>query len=108
MTVEIFLILLAFFSVVTSLFTEAVKKLLDSLGVQYASNIVVLCVAIIISGAGTPAFYVCGGYYWTPTNIICIGLMICANWLCSMVGYDKIKQAITQFKGGNYNGKNSN
>ena len=101
MTVEIFLILLAFFSAITSLFTEVVKDLLDSLGVKYASNIVVLCVAIIISGAGTPAFYVCGGYYWTPTNITCIGLMICANWLCSMVGYDKIKQAITQFKGGN-------
>ena len=100
MTVEIFLILLAVFSIVTSLFTEAVKNLLDSLKVQYASNIVVLCVSIIVSGAGTPAFYVCGGYAWTITNIICIFLMICANWLGAMVGYDKVKQAITQFKGG--------
>lgn len=99
MTVEIFLMLLAFFSVVTSLATEAVKKLLDSLHVAYASNIIVLILAIFIGGIGTASFYVFQHYSWTGTNALCVFLMICANWLCSMVGYDKVIQAITQFKG---------
>ncbi len=96
MTVEIFLILLAFFSVVTSLATEAAKKLLDSLGVAYASNIVVLCVAALVGGAGTAIFYVWKGCPWTCLNIVCIFLMVFANWLGAMLGYDKITQAITQ------------
>lgn len=99
MTVEIFLMLLAFFAVVTSLATEAVKKLLDSLHVAYASNIVVLILAIFIGGVGTASFYVINDIAWTSTNIICVFLMVCANWMCSMVGYDKVMQAITQFKG---------
>lgn len=99
MTVEIFLMLLAFFAVVTSLATEAVKKLLDSMQIVYASNIVVLILAIFIGGVGTASFYVFQNIAWTPTNALCVFLMICANWMCSMVGYDKVMQAITQFKG---------
>lgn len=99
MTVEIFLMLLAFFAVVTSLATEAVKKLLDSMQIVYASNIVVLILAIFIGCVGTASFYVFQGIAWTTTNALCVFLMICANWMCSMVGYDKVMQAITQFKG---------
>jgi ABC-type methionine transport system permease subunit len=98
MTVEIFLSLLAFFSVVTSLFTEAVKKLLDSINITYASNVVVLLVAALVGGGGTAIFYVWNCYQWTTMHIICIFLMVCANWLCSMVGYDKVIQAVTQAK----------
>ena len=98
MTVEIFLILLTFFSVVTGFTTEATKKFLDSLGKTYASNIVVLCVAAIVGSAGTAIFYVLNGCQWSSLNIICIFLMIFANWLGAMVGYDKITQAIKQFK----------
>lgn len=100
MTVEIFLILLAVFAAVTSLGTEAVKKLLDSLKVTYTSNVVVLWVAVAVGGLGMAAFYVLNDYIWTSFEIICIALMIVANWLSAMLGYDKIKQTITQFKGG--------
>ena len=98
MTVEVFLSLLAFFSVVTSLFTEAVKKLLDSLGITYASNVVVLLVSALVGGGGTAIFYELMCCIWTSMHVICIFLMICANWLCSMVGYDKVIQAVTQAK----------
>lgn len=98
MSVEIFLILLTFFSVITSLTTEATKKLLDSLEVAYASNIVVLCAAAIVGGAGTAFFYIWNGCPWSTINIVCIFLMVFSNWLGAMVGYDKVKQAITQFK----------
>jgi hypothetical protein len=101
MTVEIFLILLTFFSVVTSLATEAAKIFLDSVYATYQSNVLVLIVAAIVGGNGMVIFYLCNNYQWTATNIICIFLMIFANWLGAMVGYDKVRQAITQFKGGN-------
>ena len=101
MTFNVFLMLMAAFSVLTSLFTEAVKKSFDSLGVGYAANIVVLLASAIVGGLGTSAFYIFSGYEWNISNIICIFLMMVANWLVAMVGYDKVKQAITQLKGGN-------
>lgn len=99
MTVEIFLILLAIFAAVTSLITEAVKKLFDSLKMTYKSNLVVLWVSIIVGCFGMGAFYELNGYALTSFEYICALLMIVANWLSAMLGYDKVKQTITQFKG---------
>ena len=98
MTVETFLMLLAIFATITSLLTEGVKNLLDTLKVKYASNIVVLLVAFVVGGAGTSIFYVWNQYEWTSLNVICIFLMALANWLVAMFGYDKVMQAITQIK----------
>lgn len=98
MTVELFLILLTVFATVTSLATEGVKKVLDNFDVQYASNIVVLLVAILVGGVGTAIYYTIFGYEWTAINVISIFLMVGANWLGAMVGYDKVTQAIMQIK----------
>lgn len=103
MTVEVFMILLTFFSVITSLCTEAVKKVCDSIGATYASNIIALAVAVFVGGAGTAVYYAFNNIEPTLTNMICIFLMMGANWLGSMVGYDKVKQAIIQI-GGSQNG----
>lgn len=104
MTVEMFLILLTILSTLTSLCTEGVKALLDSWQLKYATNIVVLIVAVIVGGLGTIIFYILNNYAWTAMNIVCIPLMMLANWLGAMLGYDKVKQAITQIKGGEQNG----
>lgn len=96
MTFETFLILLTILSVITSLFTEGIKHILDSFKVEYASNIVVLAVSVIVGGVGTVLFYLFNDYAWTTLNIISIFLMIAANWLGAMLGYDKIMQAILQ------------
>ena len=96
MTIQIFLILLTLFSTLTSLLTEGVKNFLDGLNIKYASNIVVLAAAALVGGLGTIAAYLLAGLPFTMVNIICIPLMIVANWLGSMVGYDKVKQAILQ------------
>ncbi len=96
MTVETFLLLLTSLSIITGLFTEGVKKVLDSLKVKYAANIVALCVAVVVGGAGTAFFYLWNNFEWTSLNIICIFLMMCANWLGAMLGYDKVIQAIKQ------------
>ena len=98
MTFDLFLILLTILSVVTSLLTEGIKKFLDSLKVTYAANIVVLCVSVVVAGIGTSVFYMWNNFEWTTLNIICIFLMVVANWLGSMLGYDKVMQALTQIK----------
>ena len=99
MTVETFLMLLAAFSVVTSLLTEAVKKFLDAADKKYASNIIVLIVSCLVGGLGISIYYILNGIaYTTAQNIICIFLMVIANWLVSMCGYDKVLQAIMQLK----------
>lgn len=98
MTFDKFLILLAIASVVTSLLTEAIKIFLDSLKIKYASNIVVLVVSVLVGGLGTVAYYLLCDLSWTATDVIYIVLMVVANWLCSMLGYDKVMQAITQLK----------
>ena len=98
MTAEMFLILLTAFSTITSLATEAVKKLFDKMEMKYASNIIVLFVSIAVGGVGTAGYYIVNNTEFTAANAICIVLMMAANWLGSMVGYDKVKQALTQFK----------
>lgn len=103
MTFEVFLILLTAFSVIVSLFVEAAKMFLDSLKVAYASNILVLFIAVIVGGLGTAFFYIWNDIPFTAKNIISIVLLVCANWLVAMLGYDKVVQAITQLKGGKKN-----
>ena len=104
MTVEMFIILLTAFSVVTSLVTEAVKKFFDSINVTYASNIIALAVAVFVGGAGTVIFYAFNDIEPSFINNISVFLMMGANWIGSMVGYDKVKQAIIQLSGGKSNG----
>ena len=98
MIVETFLLLLTTLSIITGLVTEGVKKALDSFEMNYASNIVALFVAVFIGGAGTIVFYLFNGIAFTGLNIICIFLMMIANWLGAMIGYDKVIQAIKQIK----------
>jgi len=99
MTVELFLVLLTVLSVLTSLFAEGIKKFLDSMKLEYASNILVLIVAVLVGGIGTAVFYLWNDIAFTSLNIICLFLMMCANWLGAMIGYDKVTQAIKQIKG---------
>ena len=100
MTINAFLVLLTGFATLTSLFTEAVKKLLDESKIKYSSNIVVLLSSIFVSGLGMVSFYLISEIQFILPNIIGIVLMIIANWLVAMLGYDKVVQAIQQLKGG--------
>lgn len=96
MTVTVFLIILTACAAVTSLLTEGIKKLLDGLGARYASNILVLIVALIVGGGTTALYYVHNGIPFTALNSVYLALMGIANWLGAMVGYDKVRQAIEQ------------
>lgn len=98
MNIENFICLLAILATVTSLITEGVKKTLTALNAKYASNIVVLLVSIFVGGVGTLLFYIWKGYDMNINSAIWILLMTVANWLGSMIGYDKVIQTITQIK----------
>lgn len=104
MTVELFTLLLTMFSIITCLLTEAIKKFFNSINMEYASNIIALIVAIFVGGLGTRIFYLFNNIEMNITNCICIFLMMGANWIGSMIGYDKVKQAIVQITGGFKNG----
>lgn len=96
MTVTAFLVLLTVFATITGLVTEAVKKFLNEQKVKYASNIVVLIVALIVGCGGTAIYYVNYQVSFNALNSVYLALMGIANWIGSMVGYDKVKQAIAQ------------
>lgn len=96
MTVTVFLILLTAFATITALVTETVKKFLDAQKITYASNVVVLIVAMIIGCGGTAVYYVNYQVPFSALNSVYLALMGIANWVGAMIGYDKVKQAIAQ------------
>lgn len=98
MTFETFLLLLMIVSVLTGLFTEAVKKLLDELNKSYKSNMLAGIVAAVLSAAiGTGYVILMETQINAKLAVILIALIL-LSWLSSMVGYDKVVQAISQFK----------
>lgn len=96
MTTTAFLILLTACAVITSLLTEAAKKFLDSIKVRYASNIVVLIIAIIVGWGATAVYYVNAQVPFNALNSVYLALMGVANWVGAMVGYDRVRQTIAQ------------
>lgn len=95
MDVVMFLTLLFAFSVLTSLVMEFVKKFInDKENISY--NIVTVVIAVVIGGVGTLIYYQLNSLPFTLNNIIYAILMGLASGLCSMLGYDKVKQTILQ------------
>lgn len=83
-------------SILTSLATEGIKNILDAKGKSYSSNIIAGSVAIILSAAYGAGYVIITGTVWNAALIVCLIALIFFSWLCAMVGYDKVKQAITQ------------
>ena len=95
MNSTMFLILLSAFSVLSSLVTEGIKNITtDKVNLSY--NIVALVTALIIGGGGTAVYYQLNAIPFTVNNVIYAVLMGLASGLTSMVGFDKVKQAIVQ------------
>lgn len=97
-SIEIFLFGLLIVSTLTSLFTEAIKKMLADRSVQYHSNTIAGVVSVLLSCAIGISYMILSGFGFTAVNIIYLVALVVMSWLCSMVGYDKVMQAISQFK----------
>ena len=87
---------LAIISAFTTLATEGLKKLLDANDCTYNSNILAGIVAIVLSAAYGIGYTIISGTAVTVALIVYYICMCFLSWLCAMVGYDKVKQAVEQ------------
>lgn len=94
MTTTVFLALLSIFAVLTSSGTEAVKKFLDSIDVNYNSNIIATILSIIIGLIGTFIYYEANAIELDLLNVIYAILMSLASALTAMLGYDKFSPVL--------------
>lgn len=96
MTINVFVILLFAFSTLTGLIVEGIKKsFLDGQNKKY--NLIALVVAMVVGVIGTFLYYYFNKLAIGLDSTIFAILMGLASALVSMVGFDKVKQAIEQF-----------
>lgn len=91
-------VLITAFSVITSLLTQFAKVILDTFKAKYASNVVVLVMAVLVGTVGTSLYYV---NYQIPFNALTsvyLAIMCLLNAAGAMVGYDKVQQLLKQLK----------
>ena len=98
MSLEVFLLGLLIVSTLTGLFTEAIKKGLDERDKKYYSNALAGYVAIGLSIAVGIAYIILVGAALNAQTAVYLIALILLSWLCAMVGYDKVMQAIAQLK----------
>lgn len=100
MTIEIFMAMLFVVSVANSLITEAVKKCFDSFEKTYSSNIIAGIVSAAVGGFMCYWHFIYSGASETNEILILSYVsFVAVSWICAMVGYDKVVQAINQITG---------
>lgn len=95
---EMFLFGLLITSTITSLTTEALKKLFAEHNKAVPSNTLAGVVSLVLSVAIGVGYVIMTGITFTAQVIMCIVGLVFMSWLCAMVGYDKVIQAVGQFK----------
>lgn len=93
------LMALAMVSALTSLTVEGIKKILDEAHKEYKSNLLAAIVSVFLSIGAVLAYML---YFNKPFTVQMGVVLVCfafLSWLCSMVGFDKVKQMLEQFKG---------
>lgn len=95
---EIFLLGLMVISTLTGLVTEAVKTVLTEHNVTYRANTLAGVVALVLSLAVGIGYIVLTNVGFTTQTVVYLIAMVFMSWLCAMIGYDKVVQAISQFK----------
>ena len=92
MTVTLFITLVTILALVSSLLTEAIKKIFNA---QNPTLIAAIISAVSGWGGGIAA-YVLMGIAFTPANIVCLILLAPVIWLGATLGYDKVIEVIKQ------------
>lgn len=95
---EIFMIGLLVASTFTSLVTEAIKKMFSGHDFTSRVNILTAIVSLIVSAAIGVGYVFVTNSAFNSQNIVSIVVLVIMSWLCAMVGYDKVVQAVGQFK----------
>lgn len=95
---EIFLLGLLITSTLTGLVTEAVKKILTEHNKTYRANTLAGLIALVLSAAIGAGYIVLTGSVFTSQVVVYLISLVFMSWLSAMVGYDKVIQAVGQFK----------
>ena len=95
---EIFIMGLLVISTLTGLVTEAMKKIFAEHDVGYKANTLAGIVAVVLSIAIGVAYGVVTDIPFTSQTAVYLVATMFMSWLCSMIGYDKVIQTISQFK----------
>ena len=95
---ETFLLGLLIVSTFTGLVTEAIKKVLTEHDVNYRANTLAGVCALILSAVVGVCYVLLTNSTFTTEAIVYIVGLVFLSWLCAMIGYDKVVQAISQFK----------
>ena len=95
MTIQIFLVLLMAVSILVSLTVEALKKMHDN----FPSNIMAAIVSIVISIVVGICYSIITNITFDAQLVIYLIALTFLSWLCAMLGYDKVVQALKQIKG---------
>ena len=98
MTFEVFLILLFIVSSLTALTVEAIKKILEESKKTYRANILAGASAAIISVGVGAAYIIITETTLNERMAVYLIALVFLSWLSSMLGYDKVKQTIMQFR----------
>ena len=96
MNTEMFLRLLLAMSILTSLFTQAIKAYFDSVSIKYCSNVIAGAVSIIIGIFVCVGYTICMNLTITTPIIISYIALTALSWVMAMIGYDKVVQALQQ------------
>lgn len=98
MSLDNFLLMLLLVSALTGLFTEAIKKVLDEFNKPYYSNLLAGIVAAVVAILVDVGYIILAETAFNSKMAVFLIALVLLSWLCAMVGYDKVVQAITQFK----------
>ena len=89
-SMDTFLLGLMIVSTLTSLTTEALKKVFAETDKNVHSNTLAGIVAAVLSTLISIGYAVFTGTEITSKIVVCVIAMVFMSWLCAMVGYDKV------------------
>jgi hypothetical protein len=93
-------LLLLVCAVFTSLITQGIKVLLDDQKVEYSSNVIAAVVSVVLAVAIPIGLTLYSGGCFSLQLVIQIIVLAVLSWLCAMLGYDKVLQALAQIRKG--------
>lgn len=97
-SLQVFMLGVLITSTLTSLATEAVKSILVEHGKKYYANTLAGIVSVLLSlGVGFGYMSISNIAFSVSIAVYLVALVF-ISWLCAMIGYDKVVQAISQFK----------
>lgn len=97
-TLETFLLGLTIASTLNGLVTQAIKAIFEEMNKVYYPNLISGIVSIVLSVAIGFGYFFIKDISFGSKEVVYVVAMSFMSWLSAMVGYDKVMQAITQFK----------